>query len=143
MGHFVVRRNRVASLLGAGYVLLITGRVDAQVSPDSGVRIEGIVTHSVPLDGERASDTLSRADCERGDVLSFPLALSNPDGYQLEAWAGTACDRLANRTTLGLRSCWQLVSQAPSGASVSVYIHARDILAGQKSLWAEQAGAPA
>jgi hypothetical protein len=92
------------------------------------------VTHSRPnRGGNLLSSQINYDDCELGDVLSFPLSLANYTGYTLQAWAGDSCDQYANRETVGLTTCWPLITPiAPTSTAPNpILISVKSILYGR------------
>jgi hypothetical protein len=92
------------------------------------------VVHSLPRTGFRLNTQINYADCVGGDVLNFSVVLTNRLSYILQAWAGSGCDNIANRTTTGATLCWKLFDALPSGSSPNsptVSIAVADLVAGQ------------
>ncbi|HEY4106259.1 MAG TPA: hypothetical protein VGM44_20305 [Polyangiaceae bacterium] len=104
----------------------------AQVASNASIDVS-VVSHSIPRTGFRLNDQINYADCRDGDVISFPLTLTNRGSYQLEAWtsvSGVDCGLTQSRTGQLPTPCWKLFSATPGMNLLIVSVHVRDILAG-------------
>jgi len=135
--------RRVLALLASTFVLSAVGRAPAQSAAATITLGANPVTHSLARTGYRKNTQINFADCDQDDVLTFSTVLTNRASYVLEAWAGTACDQLANRTTANTTLCWKLFSALPSSTAnpnaPTIPIHVRDLLAG-KTVYGAQTG---
>lgn len=73
---------------------------------------------------------ISREDCLTEDSFSFALELKQYEGYELDLWAGTACDTTSARQP-STGTCWKLSGVQPQSESVSVRVGVRDLLSGR------------
>ena len=127
--------RRVFAFLASLLVLSAVRGAPAQVAGTPSVTLPTTgLTHSIPVrSGNRLATQLNFADCEQGDVLKFSVTIANGGNLILQAWAGTGCDQLANRTNSVSTLCWKLYD-SPAGNTGTlqqeVDINVRDLLAG-------------
>jgi hypothetical protein len=130
MGRVSFVRRGLRALLGV-CIFLGANPARAQTAPSPSVTLADIVTHSIARDGYRTNNLLNFSDCESDDVITFSLLLSERQSNTLEVWAGTQCDDLTARTTVGATQCWLVASLMPTSDTELVPVHLRDILAGR------------
>ena len=124
-----IRRGCQALALLSSIALAAPSRAQTSNGPSITLSPNG-VTHSIARTGYRLGSQINQADCIDDDVLTFSLELSNRSSYSLEAWVGTACDSVTNRTTPLSTSCWKLFSTVPDSNLTAISLHVRDILFG-------------
>jgi hypothetical protein len=122
--------RRVLALLAAVLAFCVVQPAQAQLAPTVALAATPVV-HSIPRTGFRLNTQINYADCRDDDVLDFSVVLTNRSSFALQAWAGTGCDQLTNRTTTGATLCWKLYDSLPNTTVPTVDIHVRDLLAGK------------
>jgi len=130
--------RRAFAFLAVAAGLSAASRADAQTTPTgTGVTLSSVpVTHTIPRTGYLTNAQINYADCINDDKLEFSMTLGNRGTFALQAWAGTGCDMLANRTNTNTTLCWKLFDAVPMntstiGNNVTVEIHVRDLVAGR------------
>jgi hypothetical protein len=105
--------------------LLLAAPVAHAQSTEVGTRVD----RSTDAGGNRAVNTLNKAECVRNDSFTFdvtPSAPSSLNNYVLEVWSGSGCADKAARVTN--ESCRLVDSQTPNGDGNTFIVEAQNIL---------------
>lgn len=127
--------RRVFAFLALAIGLSVAGQANAQTT--TSITLSAVpVQHSIARTGYLTNTQINYADCINDDILSFSVVLTNRLTYALQAWAGTGCDNIANRTNTNTTLCWKLYDAVPMNTSsntnsFTIPIHVRDLVAGR------------
>lgn len=98
---------------------------------DPQVNILGVTRESQSGAGNVPTSQINLADCLTDDKIGLVLELAEYQPYELQIWAGTACDQVSSRPPSATATCWLLYNEQPTVPVSTAYFSVRELLRGR------------